>query len=259
MNILRLLGLLLIPFTGLLFIVGYTSGPPAGKTGSPGDGGAYCTQCHSLTNNYNPTVTLTSNIPAQGYTPGQTYQLTLSVSSASSKHGFEMTAEDASNQKVGTFQSADSYTQTLSNDRYIEHTTNGTTQTSWTFNWTAPTTGHGTITFYAAVNATNANNSTSGDTPVRFSASFNENTTAVAETHIEGVRLYPNPAGNEIWIGNLRNVEIKRLQIYDLKGKIIRDIPSPAFQIDLSSLKSGIYIIKIKTDQKEGIYRLIKK
>jgi hypothetical protein len=52
--------------------------------------------------------------------------------------------------------------------KYMTHTSAGTAQTAtnsrtWTFQWTAPTAGTGTVTVYAAMNATNSSNSSSGD------------------------------------------------------------------------------------------------
>jgi hypothetical protein len=52
--------------------------------------------------------------------------------------------------------------------KYITHTSSGTTQTAtnsrtWTFQWTAPVAGTGTVTVYAAMNATNFSNSSAGD------------------------------------------------------------------------------------------------
>src|SRR6188768_4571470 len=68
----------------------HTSGAPASRTGSPGDGGNTCRNCHS---GPNPTTTpglITSNIPIAGYSPGQTYTITATVTrNGHSKFGFE--------------------------------------------------------------------------------------------------------------------------------------------------------------------------
>lgn len=51
--------------------------------------------------------------------------------------------------------------------KYITHTVvttqTGTNSRTWTFQWTAPAAGTGTVTFYAAMNATNSSNSSAGD------------------------------------------------------------------------------------------------
>ena len=255
----KLLILISPVLAGLIMIWSYTSGPPAGYTGSPGDGGNTCTQCHSPSQNYNPVVSLTSNIPAQGYTPAQVYELTLSVSSNSSKHGFQMTAENNQNQKTGSFQSLDAYTQTLSNNQYIEHTSSGTTQTSWTFRWQAPSTSQGPVTFYAAVNATNANNLTSGDTPVTYQLTIQENTTNIQETSIPGISFYPNPVANHLFIKNNTDQTVQSIRILDTSGKMVMEKEKPSFPLNLSGLQSGTYILIIHTGQNQGIYGLLKK
>jgi PKD repeat protein len=146
----------------------YHTGSPGGKTGSPGDGNATCTQCHTGTP---VTVTgwITSNIPASGYVPGQTYTITATATHTGAVlFGFEMTAENASNNKTGTFIITNAtQTQLVNNNKSVTHTQNGTTPSgnskSWSVNWTAPAAGTGNVTFYGAFNAANGNGGSSGD------------------------------------------------------------------------------------------------
>lgn len=146
----------------------YHTGSPGGKTGSPGDGGSTCAQCHSGTP---VTVTgwITSNIPASGYSPGQTYTITATAThTGAALFGFEMTAENSSNNKTGTFIITDAIqTKLVNNNKAVTHTQNGTTPSgnskSWSVNWTAPAQGTGNVTFYAAFNAANGNGQNTGD------------------------------------------------------------------------------------------------
>src|SRR4029079_17212748 len=75
---------------------------------------------------------------------------------------------------AGDLQTLDGLTQVLNNAgpggarQYIEHTAAGTfvgqqNSASWTFNWTAPPTDIGPVTFYAAGNQANNDGNTSGD------------------------------------------------------------------------------------------------
>jgi hypothetical protein len=144
-----------------------SAGAPAGRTGSPGDG-ANCTGCHA-----GSPVTqaglITSNIPAGGYTPGQTYQITGTVTSPGrTKFGFQISPQSPSGTLLGTLVNATpSLTQIIGNNKYITHTAAGNQGSNgshtWTFNWTAPAAGTGNVTFYGAFNATNNNSSSSGD------------------------------------------------------------------------------------------------
>ena len=76
----------------------YPGGSPGGYTGSPGDGKT-CKQCHGGTV-ANVTGWITSNIPAEGYTPGTSYTITVTVSGSGSK-GFEVSPQNSSGGLLG--------------------------------------------------------------------------------------------------------------------------------------------------------------
>ena len=62
-----------------------------------------CTQCHSgSANSGNGTVSI-SGLPSSGYTPGESYSLTVNVSGSNERgYGFQM-ASQSGNDDVGTF------------------------------------------------------------------------------------------------------------------------------------------------------------
>lgn len=165
-RIYKILSVIAIP--AILLLYSYSGGSPGGKTGSPGDGGTTCTQCHSGTAQAQGGL-ISTNIPFQGYTAGETYTITVSASmSGISRYGFELTAENASGVKKGTFVITDpARTKTTNGGKAVTHTSGGNSANgnsiSWSVDWTAPAAGTGTITFYTALNATNSNGSTSGD------------------------------------------------------------------------------------------------
>jgi len=114
----------------------------------------------------------------QTYVPGHTYPVTVTHTNADPtrlRWGFELTVLDnASDEKAGDLQGTDGTTQVLNNAgpgsarQYIEHTAVGTfvgqqNGAGWTFNWTAPSTDVGPVTFYAAGNQANNDGNTSGD------------------------------------------------------------------------------------------------
>ena len=151
----------------------YSSGPPAGFTHAPGE--FDCAECHLP-----PPDAGTGNIQItapQSYVPGQTYQITVTHANADPtrlRWGFQLTALDDSNSKAGNLQSTSVLTQVLDNQgpgasrQYIEHTSSGTFINQqggahWTFNWTAPATNVGPVTFYVAGNQANNDGNTSGD------------------------------------------------------------------------------------------------
>jgi hypothetical protein len=125
----------------------YPGGAPAGYTGSPGDG-QDCHNCHGGSSSA-ITGVLTSNIPAQGYTPGSTYTSTITVS-GSGKKGFELSPQNASGTQLGTM-AAGSGSKLVGGTKYVTQNSAVTTSTAtWNVSWTAPAAGTGDVTFYCA-------------------------------------------------------------------------------------------------------------
>lgn len=167
-----LLGVILSSNSGTRTVHAFSSGPPAGFTGAPGE--FTCAECHVPPDAGTGKISISA--PAS-YSPGQTYQITVTHQNADTtrrRWGFQMTTLDPTDSKAGEFEATDELTQVLDNQgpgnsrQYIEHKTGGTFvgQTggaSWTFNWTAPAVDVGPITFYAAGNQANNDDNTSGD------------------------------------------------------------------------------------------------
>ncbi|MFN5371819.1 MAG: choice-of-anchor V domain-containing protein, partial [Bacteroidia bacterium] len=133
------------------------------------------------------------DVPDCGYIPGETYTVTLTVSSAGrNEFGFSVSPQFNGGATAGTMIASEG-TQLNGSGRYLTHTAQGTAETSpnariWTFEWIAPPAGSGDVTFYAAFNASNNNNANSGD------LIFNSNLTI-----FEGVTPEPpNIFGNNV-------------------------------------------------------------
>lgn len=145
------------------------SGAPTGRTGAPGE--STCTSCHAQ-NAGNGQINI---IVPVNYTPGQTYQIQIQDSTSDPTRaiwGFE-TISLAGSAMAGSF------TNTTLNTRIrVSGTKSYVTQTSagafpgqgfgasWNFNWTAPVTNVGNVTFYAAGLLGDNDNSDSGDRTV---------------------------------------------------------------------------------------------
>ncbi|MEP6921315.1 MAG: PQQ-dependent sugar dehydrogenase [bacterium] len=156
-------------------VLAFSSGPPAGYTGAPGEEPTACAECHVPADAGTGNISITA---PQNYVPGQTYVITVThnnqLDDTRRRWGFELTALDTGDEKAGNLQSTDAFTQVLNNQgpgsarQYIEHTSVGTFvgqqhTASWTFNWTAPLTDVGPIFFYTAGNQANNDANTSGD------------------------------------------------------------------------------------------------
>ena len=140
-----------------------SSGPLDGRTGSPADSFKTCkdTGCHNSFTLNSGSATFSISAP-DNYTLGEVVPVTISFSnSKTAKHGFELSALDASDEHVGTFSSVDNKTQTTDGKGYyIKHTSTGDSQSgnaSFNVTWTAPTSEvkNPPVTFYAAGNEAN--------------------------------------------------------------------------------------------------------
>jgi len=74
------------------------------------------------------------------------------------------------------------------------------------------------------------------------------------ETYVDEIEnqfvIYPNPANNLLYISTL--TDIRQIVIYDISGKVLMNISSrdALRQIDISSLKSGVYLIEVYDSNK---------
>ena len=250
--------LTVLALPAFLLLYSYTGGSPGGKTGSPGDGGATCTQCHTGTAQAQGGL-ITTNIPFTGYEAGQTYTITVSANmSGISKYGYELTAEDASGIKQGTFVITDpSRTKTANGGKAVTHTSGGTIANSnaisWSADWTAPAVGSGSISFYTALNATNSNGSTSGDQIYTSSRTVSEH---VANPQIVGVDpniVAQDYVGNTLITGN----ETTWDEGVTLVSFVLHDNASISFDAASFTVNSNTEIDAVLpslTDQTVGLY-----
>ncbi|MBI4469432.1 MAG: hypothetical protein HY650_08945 [Acidobacteria bacterium] len=157
---------LAVVFSALVWTVwvgAYSTGPPVGFTGAPGED--TCAQCHDDTgpNSGNGSVSL-SGLPSV-YQLGQRYAVTVQVHQPGQERwGFQVTALTVEGQPAGNFALVDSErTQILPGEEgrtYVEHTADGTDAgglqgASWRFDWIAPPGDVGPVVFYASGNAAN--------------------------------------------------------------------------------------------------------
>lgn len=206
------------------------SGAPTARTGSPGDG-ANCSGCHSGQSLVTNQTLISSNIPAEGYTPGNIYTITTNISKTGiNKFGFQVSPQNTSGQQKGTMIITDATrTQLITSGKYVTHKTAGTAGTSnsntWSFNWTAPAAGSGALTFYGAFVAANGSNSSAGDQVFLSSLTVQENTTVgISENENQtSARLFPMPCADELFveINNSSEAEVM-ISIYSIEGKRIQ-------------------------------------
>ena len=251
----------LLPAIGILAFVTMShivrsTGSPGGKSGSPGDQGKTCTDCHGGGKATDKIGWITTDIPEAGYRPGSEYSITVRGEHASaSLFGFELTAEKAGNAKTGGFDKAgNNQLQLLAAGNAVTHTSSGTTPAggakAWTVKWKAPAPGTGNVTFYAAVNAANGDFGTDGDAIFSSKLAIAEqDLSAIGQTENPArVTFFPNPATDAVTLATegLESATYT-LAIYSLTGQQVITRPvelstgTDRIPLNVSELPNGTY------------------
>jgi glucose/arabinose dehydrogenase len=251
----------------------FSAGPPAGYTRAPGEEPEACRECHL------PQDAGTGNIfinAPQTYVPGQTYQISVvhtNNDATRRRWGFQLTALDDTNQRAGTLSPlAGGLTQVLDNQgpfparQYIEHTSLGTFDgqtggATWTFNWTAPSTDAGPVTFYTAGNHANGNGNSDGDyiyftfttvAPAAAAGDFSLNVTSPTQTSLPGASavytVTVTPSNNFIGTVNL--------SVSGLPGGVITSFNPASIEITDANARSSTLTINTTSDTPLGNFPL---
>lgn len=241
--------------------VSYTSGAPSGRTGSPGDGGWHCATsgCHANspgTPSGVELIALTSDVPASGYIPGNTYAFTATMTDSTvSKFGFQISPQNVAGDILGTL-IAGPETGLVGLGGYVTHTfenTLGDGMRSWDFSWTAPVQGTGGVTFYGAFNFCNNNGQTSGDVILLMDTTIQEDITiGVANAGTQRVLLaYPNPSDGRFRLDGV--IGQFSFEIYSLSGSLVLAGSglNGLVSLDRSIVSQGSYVIKIDDGNKQ--------
>lgn len=251
----------LLAITSLILLQSYsgneiknTGGSPAGYTGSPGDG-RDCADCHggssSTVSNW-----ITSDIPAEGYTPGTTYNITVTVS-GSGKKGYEVSPQNTSGDLLGTL-IAGTGSKLVGSGKYVtQSNASNSNPKVWNFQWTAPVAGTGEVTFYGAFTVTE---------PVTKLSTLTvpeKSTIGIPENHPGNMVIYPNPSANNVNVSYfLLNNENVKISVYSLDGKLI-SVPVNEMQtegqhnLQVNNLQSGIYLVVLQTSSKKSIEKIV--
>lgn len=244
----------------------------AGATGSPGESACNKSGCHSGNPLNDPAGSITISAPTLTgwqYTPGQTYSVSVTVARIGvNLFGFAMESLTTAGANAGSF-SITNATETTTKSATISgnlrtsvvHKLNGgATADSHTFNfnWTAPATNVGNITFYAAGNAANGNNLTSGDFIYTTSQVLTPAPLGVDEQQlISSMNIFPNPAENEITVCyELKQDVFVSAKLMTLTGQTVQDLFNESQfagkrteKIKISpSLSRGVYLVAITAE-----------
>jgi hypothetical protein len=250
-----------------------SSGAPAGYSGDPKGGNKTCTSCHGGSAAIQVSDWISSDIPSSGYVPGTTYTITVIASeNGLNTFGFQATAQNSSGVVLGTLLNKSNETKIINTGNYITHTPSGLSGTdskTWTFDWTAPSSGAGSVTFYAAFNAANGAGNSSGDKIYFSTMQLQEDVSVgVAQVFNEqmSLKLFPNPVRESFNITFfLDKPSLVKITLFDAAGKYHENLfegikPkgefSDKFQIS-SVLAPGIYFLRVEAENKSSFHRVV--
>jgi len=241
----------------------FSTGAPAGKTGSPGDEGISCnsTYCHS-----GPAAGSGENIAISVLQPLDQgpYRISIEVSNTGGmqyeKVGFQACVEDHFGNKIGEISLVDQIRTKFPNGNsdYITHTFTGTASNDnfshlWEFDWTPAANFEGQeANVYAASILSNNNYENNGDVHVTNHFVFNVGV-SLEEPGLFDFSVYPNPAQDEINISfSQKQQENVVILLYDFKGSEIVLFDGKWNQnlesiILPSYVSSGLYTLEVRS------------
>jgi len=223
---------------GVLMVLAYSSGPPNGMTGAPGEG--LCTSCHSG-GTRNGTPFFSPTIPVN---PGDTVLFTVKLVDPDARRwGFELTLVDPSGVTVGTFELLDAtrtQMSTQSGRTYVKHTSQGTfagqgDSVSWNFLWIAPS-NPVNVTVYIAYNGADGNGAPSGDAIYALSVPIQ--VTAVQEKpHARKLQVVVVPGGIRL------EGEATVVSVFEASSGRLH-LRKALLPMEILPLPRGVYVLK---------------
>ncbi len=96
-----------------------------------------------------------------------------------------------------------------------------------------------------------------GDAPDMGCFEFGDSANINIEISDKNISIYPNPVSNLITVKG-DNIKVESIEILDLNGKLVLR-KNMAQTIDISSIASGVYFVKINTENSTFAKKIIKK
>ncbi len=242
-----------------------SAGPPSCNAGEPPNftscGSAGCHDDSPL-NSGSTQVDLNLGGADVNYTPGQQYTVTISLSRTGLvRGGFQIIAlqdNDITKSPGIITLSEPSRTQRIDaahphpggcatqNKVWIEHTDGGIDSVTndtikWQFNWLAPASDAGSITFYLATIDANKDLDNTGDQAYTLTKTISASTVGIQNIAKPRITIFPNPANKFIQIETEEPITI---YINNSLGQVIhKEHLQSSSSIDISDLETGIYFL----------------
>ncbi|MBK9631061.1 MAG: T9SS type A sorting domain-containing protein [Saprospiraceae bacterium] len=263
-------------FLGLTFMsnrAGRATSQNLGSTGAPKEQ-TVCKSCHNGPINVAVKLhLLDGSDTVTAWEPNKNYTIRVFVQHTGGNvpkgYGFQLTGLQASlnvdGPSIQTISPASSNVKTgIAQGRlYAEHSDRSLSPV-FDINWTAPESGFGAITFYAAGNGVNSDNNLTGDGSSKIAIQFNEKITSSTNRAFanRGINLYPNPTSESTFVKDESNL-VHKVVIRDLLGKLVKTeiLDSYKKSIYLSEMQDGVYMVQFFTKDSQLLktQRLVKR
>ena len=89
-------------------------------------------------------------------------------------------------------------------------------------------------------------------------AIFKDYTLSSPDFYLNEIKIYPNPSSLHVFIKSHKDL-ITKIELYNLLGERIQSMNNNVESINISNLVSGIYLLKIYTEQGATVKKIIKK
>lgn len=73
------------------------------------------------------------------------------------------------------------------------------------------------------------------------------------------INVYPNPVSETLYLSIEEGVIVNRITLFDLNGATLKMIDRDSRSIDVSTLRQGLYILKVDTDKHNYVTKVVKK
>lgn len=254
----------------------------AGKTGSPGETTCNTSGCHTgnAVNETGGSVTIDCpTMTNWKYVTGQTYTVNVTVErSGINLFGLGFEALTPAGANAGSFVITNTTQNTTKSANIsgtlrtsVVHKLNGGASSNshtFSFNWVAPSSDIGPVTFYVAGNAANANGSDTGDFIYTASQVVNSPSTGEFENqkNVPTFTVNPNPATEVIRIAyQLQQKSDVFIKLISLTGQIVynQSIPQQSAGNQIQPLQvnneipKGVYFVELTIDNHSFTQKVI--
>ncbi len=76
--------------------------------------------------------------------------------------------------------------------------------------------------------------------------------------NLTAIAVYPNPAQDKLWFDNPRQINIDKAEIYNISGQKVRWVSKVGDFMDIASLNSGVYFVRIISGENAVTLKILK-